>query len=82
MMQKCVFEKIVTDEGMTLGSSILAYLVFGPGGCPPKGRQGPQARSTGAAQEQDLADTAKTRRTRPSRIRTCLGFIQTASISR
>jgi hypothetical protein len=30
-----------TDKGMILGSSILAYLVFGPGGRPRKGLQGP-----------------------------------------
>jgi hypothetical protein len=30
-----------TDEGMTLGSSILAYLVFSPGRHPLKGWQGP-----------------------------------------
>jgi hypothetical protein len=32
------------------------------------------------AQEQDLACTTRNRRTRPSRIRTCLGFIPTAFI--
>jgi hypothetical protein len=30
-----------TDEGMTLGSLILAYLVFGPGRRPLMGWQGP-----------------------------------------
>jgi hypothetical protein len=64
------------DKGMTHGSSILAYLVFGPGRASTEGMARPTSmiawRSPGAR----LSMQCKTWRTRPSRIRTCLGFIQ------
>jgi hypothetical protein len=68
------------DEGMPNGASIFAYLVFGPGGTFAEGIARTMKfiiwRSPGAR----LGVQCKTRRTRPSRIRTCLGFIQIASI--
>jgi hypothetical protein len=68
------------DEGMSNGPSIFAYLVFGPGGTSVEGItrtmksivwRGPGAR---------LGVHCKIQRTRPSRIRTCLGFVRTDSI--
>jgi hypothetical protein len=69
-----------TDEGMPNGPSIFAYLVFGPEGTSAKEIAMPMKlviwRSPGAR----LGVQCKTRRRRPSRIRTHLGFIQTDSI--
>jgi hypothetical protein len=71
--------RTTTDEGMTHKSSILAYLVFGPGRTSTKGVARPhkhdrltQPRSRTWRAMQDLK--------RSSRIRTCLGFIQTDPI--
>jgi hypothetical protein len=77
MKYKCI---MTADEGMPNGPSIFAYLVFGPRGTSAEGIARPMKlivwRDPGAR----LGVQCKTRRTRPSRIRTCLGFIQTTSI--
>jgi hypothetical protein len=71
---------IGSDEGMSNRSLIFAYLVFGLGGVPSKESQSPGRYRPGAAQGHNLAYKTKTRRRRPSQIRTRLGFIQTGSI--
>jgi hypothetical protein len=68
-----------TDEGMTHGSSILAYLVFGPRRVSTEGIARPTKtiawRGLGARLDVQGKDSK-----RPSRIRAWLGFIQTDSI--
>jgi hypothetical protein len=68
------------DEGMPNGPSIFAYLVFAPGGTSAEGIAMPIKVIVWRGPGVRLGVQCKTRRTRPSRIRTCLGFIQTASI--
>jgi hypothetical protein len=69
-----------SDEGMPNGPSIFAYLVFGPGGTSAEGIARPMNLIVWHGPGTRLGVQCKTRRTRPSRIRTCLGFIQTTSI--
>jgi hypothetical protein len=69
-----------TDKGIPNRSSIFAYLVFGPGGISSKKSQIPGRYQPGAAHGRNLAYKTKTRRRKPSRIRTRLGFIQNGSI--
>jgi hypothetical protein len=69
----------VIDEGMTHRSSILAYIVFGPGRISTKGMARPTKmiawRGLGARLDEQGKDSK-----RPSQIRAWLGFIQTNSI--
>jgi hypothetical protein len=69
-----------TNEGMSNEPLIFVYLVFGPGGTSAKGIARPMKLIVWRGPGARLGMQCKTRRTRPSRIRTCLGFIQTASI--
>jgi hypothetical protein len=68
------------DEGMTSGPSIFAYLVFGPGGTPVEEIARPMKLAIWRGPGARLGKQCKTRRRRPSQIRTRLGFIQTDSI--
>jgi hypothetical protein len=69
-----------TDEGMTNGPSIFAYLVFGPGGTSAEEIARPMKLIVWHGPGARLGVQCKTRRRRPSRIRTRLWFTQTASI--
>jgi hypothetical protein len=69
-----------TDEGIPNGPLVLAYLVSVQKGQSSKVYWIPWRYRLGAAQRHNLACKMKTRRRRPSRIRTRLGFIQTNSI--
>jgi hypothetical protein len=69
-----------TDEGMPNGPSIFVYLVFGPKGTSAEGIARPIKLIVWRGLGVRLRVQCKTRRTRPSQIRTYLGFIQTASI--
>jgi hypothetical protein len=68
-----------TDEGMTCGSSIFAYLIFGLGKASTEGTTRPTNiiswRGPGAKLDLQGKDSR-----RPSWIRFLLGFIQTSSI--
>jgi hypothetical protein len=68
-----------TDEGMTCGPSIFAYLIFGPGRASTEGTARPTKvaawRGPGAKLDVQGKDSK-----RPSWIRFRLGFIQTGSI--
>jgi hypothetical protein len=70
---------LVADEGMTCGSSIFAYLVFGPGRASIEGIARPTKiiawRGLGARLDVQGKDSR-----RPSWIRIRLGFVQTDSI--
>jgi hypothetical protein len=65
---------------MPNGPSIFAYLVFGPGGTSVEGIARPMKLIVWRGPGARLGVQRRTRRTRPSQIRTCLGFIRTASI--
>jgi hypothetical protein len=69
-----------TDEGLTNVPSIFACLVFGPGGTSAEEIARPMKLIVWRGPGARLGVQCKTRRRRPSRIRTRLGFIQTASI--
>jgi hypothetical protein len=68
-----------TDEGMTCGSTIFAYLVFDPGRASSKGTARPTKVIAwrGPGVKLDVQDKDSRR---PSWIRFRLGFIQTGSI--
>jgi hypothetical protein len=68
-----------TDEGMTCGSSILAYLVFGSGRASTEGIARPTKMIAWHGPRAKLDVQGKDSR-RPSWIRFRLGFIQTGSI--
>jgi hypothetical protein len=70
----------VGDEGMTNGPSIFNYLVFGPGKTSAEERARPMKLIVWRGPGARLGVQCKTQGRRPSQIRTCLGFIQTASI--
>jgi hypothetical protein len=69
-----------TDKGMPNRPSIFAYLVFRPREDTVKGITRPMKISPWRGPGRNLAYKMKTRRRRPSRIRTCLEFIRTDSI--
>jgi hypothetical protein len=68
-----------TDEGMTCGSLIFAYLVFGPKRASTKGTTRPKKIAAWRGLGAKLGVQGKDSR-RPSWIRIRLGFIQTGSI--
>jgi hypothetical protein len=76
LLQTC----LMPDEGMTHGSSILVYLVFGPGRTSTERMARPISTIVWGSPEARLGVQGKARRTRPSRIRTWLGFIRTVFI--
>jgi hypothetical protein len=69
-----------TDKGMMSGPSIFAYRVFGPGGTSAEEIARPMKLIVWHGPGARLGVQCKTQRRRPSRIWTCLGFIQTTSI--
>jgi hypothetical protein len=70
----------ISDEGIPNGPSIFTYLVCGPGGTSVEAITRPMKLIVWHGPGARLGVQCKTRGTRPSRIRTCLGFIRTASI--
>jgi hypothetical protein len=68
-----------TDEGMTCGSLIFAYLVFGPGRASTEGTSRPTKIMAWHGPEAELDIQGKDSR-RPSWIRFRLRFVQTGSI--
>jgi hypothetical protein len=68
-----------TDEGMTYGSSIFTYLVFGPGRASTEGTARPTTIAAWRGPGAKLDVQGKYSK-RPSWIRFRLGFIRTSSI--
>jgi hypothetical protein len=76
---KHLLESMAVDEGMTCGSLIFAYLVFGLGRASTEGITRPMKIVAWHGPEEELDVQGKDSR-RPSWIRFGLGFVQTGSI--